>query len=204
MRQLKGRPTQLKMDNKFVKYFSKVSPLSEAESKAIADNMCIKTFKKGHFLLKEGQLSVDTHFILEGCVREYIVLDGEEKTTNFFTEEQWIISLNNFKYQTPSETNLVCVEDTAVSIGNEEQAQKMFKIFPRFETIARAIVEADFTEQKKQLTSYLTDSPEQRYLKLLKSRPDIFQRVPQYQIASYIGVKPESLSRIRKRISQNF
>lgn len=201
MRQLKDKPTQLKMYNKFVNYFSKISPLTEVESNAIADNMCIKTFQKGVFLLKEGQLSVETYFIMEGCVREYIEIDGEEKTTNFFTEEQWIISLNNFSSQKPSETNLICVEDTTVSVGNEEQAQKMFKIFPRFETIARAIMETDFTEQKKQLTSYLTDSPEHRYLKLLKSRPDIFQRVPQYQIASYIGVKPESLSRIRKRIS---
>ena len=111
-----------------------------------------------------------------------------------------MISLNNFNSTSHAENNLECVEDTTVSVGNEEQAQKLFKIFPRFETIARAIVEADFVEQKKLLTSYLTDSPEQRYLKLLKSRPDIFQRVPQYQIASYVGVKPESLSRIRKRI----
>ena len=191
------------MKNKFVNYFSKVSPLSEAESKAIEENMCIKVFKKGDFLLKEGQISVDTYFILEGCVREFIVVDGEEKTTNFFTEEQWVISLNNFNSTSHAENNLECVEDTTVSVGNEEQAQKLFKIFPRFETIARAIVEADFVEQKKLLTSYLTDSPEQRYLKLLKSRPDIFQRVPQYQIASYIGVKPESLSRIRKRIIAN-
>jgi CRP-like cAMP-binding protein len=190
------------MHNKFVNYFSKISPLTVLESNAIADNMCIKTFKKGDFLLKEGRLSVDTYFIMEGCVREYILLEGEEKTTNFYTEEQWIISLNNFNSQLPSETNLICVEDTTVSVGNEEQAQKMFKTFPRFETIARAIMETDFTEQKKQLTSYLTDSPEQRYLKLLKSRPDIFQRVPQYHIASYIGVKPESLSRIRKLILQ--
>lgn len=188
------------MENKFVNYFSKVSPLSETESKAIEENMCIKVFKKGDFLLKEGQISVDTYFILEGCVREFIVVDGEEKTTNFFTEEQWVISLNNFNSTSHAENNLECVEDTTVSVGNEEQAQKLFKIFPRFETIARAIVEADFVEQKKLLTSYLTDSPEQRYLKLLKSRPDIFQRVPQYQIASYVGVKPESLSRIRKRI----
>ncbi|MBK7429363.1 MAG: Crp/Fnr family transcriptional regulator [Bacteroidetes bacterium] len=191
------------MKNKFVNYFSKVSPLSEAESKAIEENMCIKVFKKGDFLLKEGQISVDTYFILEGCVREFIVVDGEEKTTNFFTEEQWVISLNNFNSTSHAENNLECVEDTTVSVGNEEQAQKLFKIFPRFETIARAIVEADFVEQKKLLTSYLTDSPEQRYLKLLKSRPDIFQRVPQYQIASYVGVKPESLSRIRKRIIAN-
>jgi len=191
------------MDNKFVNYFSKVSPLSKAEANAIAENMCVKNYKKGDFLLKEGQLSIDTYFILEGCVREYILLDGEEKTTNFFTEEQWVISLNNFGTQMPSTINLLCVEDTTVSIGNEVQAQAMFKVFPRFETIARTIVESDFAEQKKQLTSYLTDSPEQRYLKLLKSRPDIFQRIPQYQIASYIGVKPESLSRIRRRITLN-
>lgn len=189
------------MNNKFVNYFSNISPLSEAEANAIEENMVMRHFKKGDFLLKEGQISIDTYFIIEGCIREFTNIDGEEKTTNFFTEEQWVISLNNFSSKTPSETNLVCVEDTTVSIGNEVQAQAMFKNFPRFETISRAIVEAEFAEQKKQLNSYITDSPEERYLKLLKSRPDIFQRVPQYHIASYLGVKPESLSRIRKRIT---
>lgn len=188
------------MDNKFVNYFSKVSPLTPEEAQAIADHMLVKTFRKGEFIRQEGELSVDTYFVLEGCIREYRLLDGEEKTINFFTEEQWVISLNNFGEQVPSESFLVCVEDTSVCVGNEEQAQRLFLQFPRFETISRVIVEADFAEQKKQLTSYLTDTPEQRYLKLLESRPDIFQRVPQYQIASYIGVKPESLSRIRKRL----
>ncbi|MFV8342011.1 Crp/Fnr family transcriptional regulator [Flavobacterium sp. XS2P39] len=188
------------MQNKFVNYFSRMTTLSEEESKAISESMVTKTFKKGSLLLEEGQQSIDTYFILEGCIREYIVSDGEEKTTNFFTEEQWVISLSNFNTEKLVVHNLVCVEDTTVSIGNEQQAQEMFKRFPRFETLSRIIVEADFAEQKKLLTSYLTDSPEQRYLKLLKTRPDLFQRIPQYQLASYIGVKPESLSRIRKRV----
>ena len=90
---------------------------------------------------EEGQVSVDTYFILEGCIREYIMVDSEEKTTNFFTEEQWVISMSNFNAQTPSAHYLVCIEDTIVSVGNEQAAQAMFKKFPRFETISRAVME---------------------------------------------------------------
>lgn len=93
------------------------------------------------------------------------------------------------------------MEDTSLVIGNEQKAQELFKKFPRFETFARVVMEKSFTEQQQLMTSYRTDTPEQRYLKLLKLRPDLFQRVSQYHLASYIGVKPESLSRIRKRIT---
>lgn len=189
------------MENKFVAYFSKISPLSKEESAGIAESMQTKAYKKEDFLLKEGQTAANTYFILEGCVREYILTDGEEKTTNFFTEEQWAISLNGFTPQNPATHNWVCVEDTTVVVGDEQQAQAIFKRFPRFETISRTIMEAAFAEQREALASYYTDSPEQRYLKLQKSRPGLLQRIPQYQLASYIGVKPESLSRIRKRIA---
>ncbi len=191
------------MPNKFTEHFSRISPLSDEETKAIEDSMKVRRFRKGTVLLEQGQVSVDTYFILEGCIREFVVTNGEEKTTNFFTEDMWVISLTNFTPNSPANYNLVCVEDTTVSIGNEQEAQNMFKRFPRFETISRVVMETYFAEQKKILTSYLTDSPEQRYLNLLKTRPDLFQRIPQYQLASYIGVKPESLSRIRKRISLN-
>ena len=191
------------MENKFVNYFCKITPLSEDERNVIAESMVVKTYKKDDVLLKEGQISVDTYFVLDGCVREYVLADGEEKTTNFFTEEQWVISLNNFTPRAPAEHNLICIEDTTLVVSNEAEAQEMFKEFPRFEQISRIIMEAYFSEQKKIMTSFLTDSPEQRYLNLLNRRPDIFQRVPQYQIASYIGVKPESLSRIRKRMAKS-
>ena len=189
------------MQEKFIKYFSKISPLSKEESQGITESMKVKTFKKGDFLLREGQVSANTYFVLEGLVREYILTDGEEKTTNFIGEEEWAISLSSLSTEQASNHFWICMEDTTVVVGDEQQAQELFKKFPRFETISRKIMEKSMAEQKEALTSYYSDSPEQRYLKLLKSRPTLIQRVPQYHLASYIGVKPESLSRIRKRIA---
>jgi CRP-like cAMP-binding protein len=189
------------MKEKFINYFSKISPLSKEEAEAITESMQTKTFKKGEFLLKEGQVSINTYFVLEGCIREYILTDGEEKTTNFFSEDQWAMSLNSFSADHPSTHHWVCAEKTTVVVGNEQQGQALFKRFPRFETISRQIMGKIFAEQKEALASYYTDSPEQRYLKLLKAKPELVQRIPQYHLASYIGVKPESLSRIKKRLA---
>lgn len=191
------------MENKLVNYFSSITPLSREEADGIAESMQVKSYEKGEYLLREGQIARSSYFILEGCVREYILNDGEEKTTNFFTEEQWAISLNSFNPQNTSKHNWVCTENTVVVVGDEEQSQKLFKKFPRLETVSRIVMEAVFSELMEAATSYTTDSPEQLYKKLLDSRPDLFQRIPQYQLASYIGVKPESLSRIRKRIADS-
>lgn len=190
------------MNNRLINYLQKITSLTTDESTILSESMVIKNFKKGDFLIKEGQYEKDSFFVSEGLVRQYKIVDGNEITTNFFTEEQWIISFENIDGKSLSNYNLVCVEDTTVVIGDEEKAQNLFKQFPRFEKISRQIMETVFKEQQEQMILHLTDKPEERYLKLLASRPDIFQRVTQYDIASYIGVKPESLSRIRKKLSQ--
>lgn len=76
------------MDNKLLNYFSRIMPITKEETDAIAATMIIKNYKKGDVLLKEGQISTEAYFVLEGFVRQYFIIDGEEKTTNFFTEEQ--------------------------------------------------------------------------------------------------------------------
>ncbi len=191
------------MKEKFSNHFAKYSPLNESEIKAIHDSMTIKYFSKDDFLVREGQLMKDTYFVLQGCVRQYKIVDGNEITTNFYTEEQWIISTGDLKDNEPSADYLVCCEDTVVSVGNEESALLIFEKFPRFESIARAIVQDVLFDYQKMLSAFITQTPEQRYLNLQKTRPDLLQRVSQYHIASYIGVKPESLSRIRKRLAEN-
>jgi CRP-like cAMP-binding protein len=189
------------MKNRLINYFLKFTTLTAEETKALTDSMVIKKIRKGEFLIKEGQRNKDTYFVLSGLIRQFKLANGEELTTNFFNDGQWIISLTSFTDNPIADSYLISEEPSLVVIGNEEKAQEIFKNFPRLETTSRAVMETVFSEQQKTLTSYLTEIPEQRYLRLLNERPDIFQRVPQYQIASYIGVKPESLSRIRKRIA---
>ena len=190
------------MENKLLNYFSRIMPLSNEEIEGIAATMEIRNYEKGTVLLKEGQISTEAYFVLEGCVRQFFLVDGEERTNNFFTEEQWVISLTSMSQQIPSTHFMECCLDSVLVVGNREKEEDLYRKFPRLETVSRKVMEKVLADQQKIMESYTTDTPEQRYLKLLKSRPDLFQRLPQYQLASYIGVKPESLSRIRKRLTK--
>lgn len=188
------------MENRLISYFLKTTNLTADEVEVLNDSMVVKYFKKNDYLVKERQFKNDTYFLLSGCVRQFKIINGNDITTNFYTEEQWIFSLGNFEAKTASNYNLVCMENTTVVIGNDQKAKELFKQLPGIESISRQIMETVFMEQQNLMISYITDKPEQRYLKLLAARPDIFQRVPQYDIATYLGVKPQSLSRIRRKL----
>lgn len=199
MRQLKKSTNMI---DRLINNFLKFGSLSQLEKETIIESIEIKEFKRGDFLSKEGQKSINSYFVLHGCIRQYNLSDGDEKTTRFFTEGEWVISVDEISENAVSMHNWICMEDCILVTGNEQKAQELFDKFPKLETISRKIVETAFLEIQRSILFYHSETPEQRYLSLVNKYPDILQRVPQYHIASYIGVKPGSLSRIRKRIAK--
>jgi len=188
-------------DSNLTEYESVMKSMTKEEINFIKERTPIKFFKKGTILLREGEVSDKSYFTFEGCVRQYYLMDGIEKTTFFFTEGHSISSFQSSSQQTPSKHYLECVEDCKLSVSSLKNEEEMYHRFPRFKMMCLKESERQLGNYQEMLAHYITSSPEERYLNLLKSRPELLNRVPQHQIASYLGVKPESLSRIRKRIS---
>jgi CRP-like cAMP-binding protein len=189
------------MDKELTDIISSFPSLNEEEAKAIAENIIVKPFKKGTVLLNEGDISKECYMVLKGCVRQYYIIDGEEKTTAFFTEGQPVASFTSYINQTPSKHFLVCAEDCSLTVGTKEKEEEMCRQFPKLEPIIRSEIERNAGIVQEEYSAFITSSPEERYLNLLEKRPSLLNRVPQHQIASYLGIKPESLSRLRKRIT---
>jgi len=180
-------------------FISKYISLTEDEKNTILSLDIFRSIKKGTTLLKKGQKSQDEYFILKGCIRKYYIIDGEEKTTAFFTEMEGLTphcAINN----APSEYFISCVEDTILTVANKDVGVELLTKFPKFELMCRIFSEELVAKQQIDFDDFKISTPEQRYLTLLQNRPDLIQRVPQHQLASYLGIIPQSLSRLRARI----
>ncbi|MBI5370999.1 MAG: Crp/Fnr family transcriptional regulator [Sphingobacteriales bacterium] len=180
-------------------FITKYVSLTEEEKNAIVSLDIFRSVKKGTILLKEGQRSKDSYFVLKGCIRTYYVVDCEEKTTAFHTEMEALTPLcviNN----APSTYYISCLEDTVLTISNADMEAAINRKFPKFDTLCKMMSEEILARQQFDFDEFKTSSPEQRYLSLLQRRPDLVQRVPQHQLANYLGIQPQSLSRLRARL----
>ncbi|MGB6150878.1 MAG: Crp/Fnr family transcriptional regulator [Pricia sp.] len=187
------------MEDILFDFISKYISLSEDEKNAIVSLNIFRTLKKGAVLLKEGQYSVDGYFVLKGCIRVFYIIDGEEKTTAFYTEMEGVTP-NCVVSKQASEYYVSCTEDSIITISNPDMEAEVFEKFPKFESLCRVLSEELLSKNQSSFDEFKTSSAEQRYLNVLKNRPDLVQRVPQHQLASYLGITPQSLSRMRARL----
>ncbi|GAB6560790.1 Crp/Fnr family transcriptional regulator [Bacillus mobilis] len=191
------------MEEILKQYMQKLTTLSEEERHMILSELQIEEYKKGTVLLRQGDVPSKCYFVLQGCIRQHCIDEtGKEVTSNFYTEEQAIANFNHHKQDKSSPHTLTCLEDCLVVVGDLHSEKDMYKKYSQLEEMTRHMIEYNFGEVQEELSLFIASTPEERYKSLLQKRPHLINRVPQYQLASYLGITPESLSRIKKRLKQ--
>jgi CRP-like cAMP-binding protein len=188
------------MFNSLKKYCTTIVTLTDSELKLIDTYFEVKDLKKKDFLLQDGKVCNFIGFIANGTIRHFHIKDGVEKTCDISFENSWVTDFQSFTHSTSCIMNLQAMTDTTVFIIKKENLFKLYNECNKFETFGRLMAEQVAQRATEIAMSLSSDKPEERFQNLLKKQPDLFQRVPQKYIANFLGISPESLSRIQKRI----
>jgi len=159
-----------------------------------------KEFDKKKLVLQEGNICKYSFFINKGCLRYYYNIEGRENTGQFFFENSWYTDYESYLSGKPSNQNIETLEKSELILLAKSDLQQLFIDIPKFEKFGRIMAENAFLGLRNRNEMLTNQTAEERYLNLIKERPKVFEKVPQHYIASYLGIKPPSLSRIRKRI----
>jgi len=188
------------LDNFFNK-LSNVITLSEDDKAILKQHVILKKLRKRQYLLQEGEICKYVAFVSKGMLRSYLVDEENHERIIQFAPEGWFISdLNSLVINGISNMNIDAIEDSELVLVSQEAHNQLESLIPEFFKFNYLQYRGAYIALQKRLTNMLILSAEEKYTKLLSVYPDIMQRVPQHMIASYLGLTPETLSRVRKRI----
>ncbi len=186
----------------FFKHFNSKVPLTAAEQELITSFLRPKKIRKKQYLLQEGDVSRSIAFVEKGSLRAYSVDDEGGEHIIQFALEGWTISdLFSFLTGEPATYNIDALEDSELVLIDKQAHEQMLVQVPKYETYTRVQITGAYIAMQRRLTSIISLPVDERYANLLSTYPDIAQRVPQHMIASYMGLQPETLSRIRKKMA---
>lgn len=174
--------------------------ITDADCDMFIPHIKVKTFSKGSFFLSEGNISHEIGYINKGSFRIYYLLNEKEVNTNFFFEKEFVVDYKSFLLQRPSKYYIQALEDTELATFPRVELLNAYDTSHSWERFGRIIAEKLYVDATERGEEFLFLTGEQRYKNLLKDRPKIFERVPLYHIASYLGIERESLSRLRRKI----
>ncbi|MFY8032933.1 MAG: Crp/Fnr family transcriptional regulator [Flexibacteraceae bacterium] len=186
------------MTNPIIDFIAQFISLSADEIDILNEHNQLKSFQKDSIILREGDTPKECYYILKGCIRKYYNIHGEERTTDFYTENQTITPAGYIRNK-PSGYTLASTEDTLVSVGSLERNKVLVSKIPKLQGFIEQLNNQMLIEVAESFDNFKNLKPEQRYLNLLENKSALIDRVPQIYLASYLGITPESLSRIKKR-----
>ena len=181
------------------KHFEKFIKLSDEEWLDFQKCLTKEVIQKNDFILKENEKCDFIAFINEGIFKFYKINDGVEKITSFTFSGDFVTNYRSFLTGKPSEHNIEALKDAVIYRIKLEQLQKLYDKHKTIERLGRLIAENLYLNVANRLDSFMFKSPAERYNELVKRNSKLLSEIPQYMIASYLGIKPETLSRIRAR-----
>ena len=189
------------MSQCFFEYIQQLSPELKFDTASIQSILKLQKLSKGEFLFHQGDLCQAVYFTVNGCLRSFVLKNGKEHILFFHSEKQTVGDYESFQKQIPAYFSCQAIEDSEILIF-DAQAMDFFENAPNGQKLLRLVAEDLAFFLRDKLLSLFLDTPEERYLKLLKNEPELLQRLPQYYLASYLGIEPESLSRLKRRVHQ--
>jgi len=189
-------------NDNIIKTFKQLTGFDNTELSIVMKHFESKNIKKKTNLLQAGTIAKEVYFIISGCIRLYYEKDGVDISAYFFTEKMFSGAYDSFVSQKISRHSIETIEDCQVLTISYKSLQELFIQFPKMNEIVRKILEERFVSLHELYTSQILDTPEERYLNLQQQRPDLLNRIPQHQIATFLGITPVSLSRIRNRVTK--
>ena len=174
--------------------------LSDSEIELLKNSVEKRVYKKGETIFEEGNISEEIYFLTSGCVRLFYWVEGTDRTAFFYTEGLFFVAGESFTFNVPAIENFQAIEESEIYIFKKDKIELLLEKISKFEIIARIATENELITYQKLVASFVTKSLEERYVDLLENQAELFQRVPQQYIDSYLGVSPETLSRIKARV----
>lgn len=187
---------------KLISHFNSYLSLTSEEIEAVSKSAKTRQIKRRQFVLQENDICKHFNFIAEGCLKMYSIDDNnKEHNIQFGAENNWLTDIGSFHSGKPSKMFIEAIEPTVIVQIQQEDIVYLFDKFPKFDRIFRIITENNFVELQNRLLQTISSTAEERYISFIKQYPNLFTRLPNTQIASYLGITPEFLSIVRKNIT---
>ncbi len=191
-----------KVDKIVINTLKQITGFTDSELDFVLQYFKQKDYRKKAVIIETGEIANEVFFVVKGCIRLYCWRDGVELSTYFFTENMFAGTYDSFISRKPTRIAMEALEDTTVLALSYQSLENLYEAFPKMNEFIRKSIEQRFVILHDLFTSYLLNSPEERYVKLLSENPDLLNRIPQHLVASFLGVTPVSLSRIRNRVAK--